>query len=168
MTSEEACTTRPTAEISLLAKETSNMAVTKYFENGSEFWQVYVNIRSAVIPAIRLQKRIRGILTIKAALSEEKRLLAELTRQITKLEARGETWEQLIDRWEQAKLTFKIGDYADTTIIDYAQMLRNWTKIWFGMPASELTRGDGREVLRLHRLPNRRSSFRVIIVRPSS
>ena len=125
------------------------MAVTKYFENGSEFWQVYVNIRSAVIPSIRLQKRIRGILTEKAALSEEKRLLAELTRQITKLEARGETWDQLIDRWEQAKLTFKIGDYADTTIIDYAQMLRNWTKIWFGMPASELTRGDGREVLRL-------------------
>jgi hypothetical protein len=56
-------------------------------------------------------------------------------------------------RWEQAKLTFKIGVYEDTTIIDYAQrnkeMLRNWTKIWFGMPASELTRGDGGEVLRL-------------------
>jgi integrase len=125
------------------------MAVTKYFENGSDFWQVYVNIRSAVIPSIRLQKRIRGILTEKAALSEEKRILAELTRQITKLEARGETWEQLIGRWEHAKLTFKVGDYADTTIIDYASMLRNWTKIWFGTPASELTRGDGREVLRL-------------------
>lgn len=72
------------------------MAVTQYFENGSEFWQVYVNLRSAVIPSIRLQKRIRGIPTEKAALSEEKRLLAELTRQITKLEARGETWDQLI------------------------------------------------------------------------
>jgi hypothetical protein len=58
-----------------------------------------VNIRSAVIPSIRLQKRIRGILTEKAALSEEKRLLAELTRQITKLEARGETWDQLIARF---------------------------------------------------------------------
>ena len=46
-----------------------------------------------------------------------------------------------------------MGDYADNTLIDYAQkilqMLRNWTKIWFGTPASELTRGDGREVLRL-------------------
>ena len=94
------------------------MAVTKYIENGSEFWQVYVNIRSAVIPSIRLQKRIRGIPTEKAALSEEKRLLAELTRQITKLEARGETWEQLIAKLSRPTQTTSVSShlYNDTSI----------------------------------------------------
>ena len=125
------------------------MAVTKYTENGIELWQTYVNLRSKINPTIRLQKRVKGLASEKAALSEEKRLLTELSKQVAKLEAQGEPWEQLIDRWERDKLTFKMNELADTTIRDYAQMLRNWTKIWFGMPASQLTRGDGREVLRL-------------------
>jgi integrase len=125
------------------------MAVTTYIENGIDYWQVYVNLRSAIIPTIRLQKRVKGLTTEKAALSEEKRLLTELTLQIAKLEAQGEPWELLIDRWEHHKLTYKMNDLVDTTIRDYAQLLRNWTKIWFAMPASQLTRGDGREVLRL-------------------
>ena len=124
------------------------MAITTYHENGTEYWQVYINLRSTVIPSVRCQKRTRGLPSKEAALEEEKQILKELTKQIAKLEAQGEPWEMLIDRWENYKLTYKINDLADTTIRDYAQVLRNWTKIWFGIPASQLTRGDGREVLR--------------------
>lgn len=124
------------------------MAITKYTENGSEYLQVYVNLRSSINPTIRMQKRVKGFTDYKAAISEEKRLITELSKQVARLEAQGAPWEQLIDRWQEYKLTYRMNDYADTTINDYAQMLRNWTKIWFGVPASQLTRGDGREVLR--------------------
>ena len=129
------------------------MAITRYKEgnkeDGIEFWQVYVNLRSTINPTIRMQKRVKGLINEKAAISEEKRLITELSKQIVRFEAQGAPWEQLIDLWQQYKLTYRLNDYSDTTINDYGQMLRNWTKIWFGVPASKLTRGDGREVLRL-------------------
>lgn len=125
------------------------MAITSYEQDGATFWRVYMNVRSTEDPMIRIQRKVSGLKSVEAALTEEKKLLAELSKQITRLEAKGSRWEQVIDKWEQDKLTYRVDDYVETTVRDYASMLRNWTKVWFGRSASDLNRGDGREVLRL-------------------
>jgi hypothetical protein len=87
------------------------MAITSYTENGIELWQVYINLRSSINPTIRMQKRVKGFTDEKAAVSEEKRLITELSKQIARLEAQGAPWEQLIDRWQEYKLTYRMSDY---------------------------------------------------------
>lgn len=135
------------------------MAVTSYTENEELLWMVYLNLRSTVNPTIRLQKRVKGFKTEKAAQSEEKKLLSELSKQLARIEAQGANWEQVIDKWEYDKLTYKMSDYVETTIVDYANMLRNWTKIWFGRQASELNRGDGRDILRFAQEAGKPANF---------
>jgi integrase len=98
---------------------------------------------------MRLQRRITGIPSEELAHSEEKRLLADLSRELNRLENQGAFWEEVIDRWERYKTTFGLDQCTVNTFCDSAQLLRNWTKPWFGRPAQELNRGDGREILRL-------------------
>lgn len=124
------------------------MAVKTYELNGKTVWQVYVNLRSKVMPRIRLQKVLKGIATEKAAEKQEKILIRELADRIARLEAQGVTWGEVIDRWESGQKLFPTKKYAVTTIQDHAAMLRNWTKPWLKRCASDLNRGDGREILR--------------------
>ncbi len=124
------------------------MAVSKYTENNQVFWQAYVNLRSSSNPRIRLQKRVKDFFTEAEAQREEKKLLADLSKQIGRLELEGADWEEVIDQWEHDKLTYRMSDLVKTTIADYSAILRNWTRIWYGRPAQNLNRGDGRDILR--------------------
>lgn len=124
------------------------MAVTSYEKDGKVLWSVYISLRSTVVRKVRVQKRINGIENEKAARTEEKKLLSDLSKQLVKEEARGSLWEEVINRWEADKLTYSLDDYTKTTVQDYAARLRNWTAIWFGKPAATLNRADGRDVLR--------------------
>ncbi|MBI2712600.1 MAG: site-specific integrase [Bdellovibrio sp.] len=124
------------------------MAVSSYTENNQVYWQAYVNLRSSINPKIRLQKRIKEIESEKAAKNEEKRLLADLSKQIARLELQGSNWEKVIEKWELDKLAYRMSDLVKTTILDYSALLQNWTKIWYGRPAQDLNRGDGRDVLK--------------------
>lgn len=135
------------------------MAVSSYIENEQVLWMVYLNQRSIVNPTIRLQKRVKGFKTEKAAQAEEKKLLSELYKQVVRLESQGANWEHVIDKWEYDKLTYRMSDYVETTIVDYANMLRNWTKLWFGRQASELNRGDGRDLLRFTQEAGKPAAF---------
>lgn len=125
------------------------MAVVSYIENEKTLWKVYVNVRSHSDPGIRVQSRKKGIETEKAALAEEKRLIRELSAAVAQLEGVGLHWGTIIDRWEAAKLSEPESTYVPSTVMDYANILRRWTFPWLRRPASELSKGDGREVLRL-------------------
>jgi integrase len=125
------------------------MAISSYEKDGHTFWQVYIDIRSRKERSLRVQKRINGLASEKVALAEEKRLLRDLTEKLAALETQGLKWRDVIDRWERYQIIYPSKRYAKTTIVDYTSLLRNWTKPWLNRVASELNRGDGREIIRL-------------------
>lgn len=137
------------------------MAVTSYEADGKTMWKVYLHVRSKIIPSVREQKLVKGFTSENAALAEEKRLIRELTAKVAKAEGHGLTWAEVIDRWQDCMKTdsayFK---YAPTTIMDHGSNLRRWTATWLKRPASDLTRGDGREVLQMMEAEGKSRSFR--------
>ena len=136
------------------------MAISKYEKDGKTFWQVYIDLRSRKDRTIRIQKRINGIESEKAAISEDKKLFRDLSEKLAQLEANGIRWKEVIDRWCRHQELYSVGKYVPTTIIDYGALLRKWTTSWLNRPASEINRGDGREVLQRAQLEGKKHSFR--------
>lgn len=124
------------------------MAITSCEKDGRVYWQVYVNLRSKTNPSLRKQKRICDLTSEKVALAEEKRLLRELTAELSQSEGVGLTWEQVIDRWEIAMRSGQgVYLYQLSTIMDNVACLKNWTAGWLKKSASQIFPGDAREVL---------------------
>lgn len=124
------------------------MTVTSYIENNTQYWQVYLNLRSKINPTIRVQKRIKRIESEAKAKSEEKKLIRDLSDEIGKTERLGATWEEVIDRWRSFHREHSKEYYAKSTLDDYVARLRNYTRPWLKRPACELNRGDGRDILK--------------------
>ncbi len=136
------------------------MGVSKYIENGVEYWRVYVDLRSRKDKRIRVQKRINRLKSEREALSEERKVTREISEQISNLESRGARWSDVIDRWCRHHELYPSKRYAQTTILDHAALLRNWTAPWLDRIASELTRGDGREIDRQAQDAGKSAAFR--------
>ncbi len=122
------------------------MAVTSYEKDGKTYWKIYINLRSKVDPTIRAQKLLIGIKSQAKAESEDRKLTIELAHKLGRLENQGATWESVIDRWEHEKRTYPGKNYVLTTVMDHSALLRNWTRPWLNRIASELNRGDGRDI----------------------
>lgn len=135
------------------------MAVTSYDKNGKTCWKIYINLRSKVDPTIRVQKLLIGFPSREKAESQERKLMIELAHKIGRLESQGATWEAVIDRWEHDKRTYPGKNYVLTTIMDHSALLRNWTRPWLDQIASELNRGDGREILRMAEKAGKKVGF---------
>ena len=137
------------------------MGITSYNKDGKQMWKVYVNIRSKVSPSIRAQKRLFEINSEKEALAAEKKLLRELSLEVAKKEGKGLTWDEVIGRWEMAMRSDRAYyNYQPTTIMDHVSNLRRWTANWLNQIASELTRADGRDMLKEMELVGKSRNFR--------
>lgn len=138
------------------------MAITEALndQNKKEF-SVYVNLRSRVIPNIRLQKRIQGIKTFNEASRIEKNLIKEISTQIAHKEGHGFTWRMVVLKWASIVESEFYFDhkYNPAVVKDYVAMMHNWTSIWLDLPASEITRGEGREVLNQVLVQGRTKAF---------
>ena len=135
------------------------MSVSSYEKNGQRLWKVYVNIRSQKNPVIREQKVVPDLPSEEKALAEEKRLIRELSQKVIRLEAQGAPWDVVIDKWVFDKKSQSNGEYVATTITDHSALLRNWTKDWLLRPASQLNRGDGRQILRAAEAHGKKPNF---------
>lgn len=126
------------------------MAISNYMtEEGAKEFAVYVNLRSRPMPHLRFQKRVRGIKTRTEAQRIEKNLIKELAQKVAHSEGHGLTWRMVVDKWASFVESPYYMDrkYNPSTVKDYISMMRTWTKDWLDIPASEISRGDGREVL---------------------
>lgn len=126
------------------------MAITeKNNLQGEKEFNVYLNLRSCTMPHIRMQKRVTGIKTKNEAIRIEKNLLKELSQKIAHQEGHGFTWRMVVLKWASVveSDSYFEKQYNPAVIKDYIGMMNNWTKNWLDRPASELSRGDGREVL---------------------
>lgn len=122
------------------------MSINSYQSNGKTLWKVTLNIRSKD-RSVRLQRKVMGLATEKAAHAEEKKLYRELSEELAKKISQGCTWDDLVGRWEMAMRNDPNKPYLSITIIDMTNCMRKWTADWLNRPASELNKGDGREVL---------------------
>lgn len=124
------------------------MSIKEYEKNGKKLYQVYVQARSKEIKRVRLQKLSTGIETLSAAQREEKRLIKELNFQVAKLEGKGLLWSEIIYKWDVAGAHGHLGDKLNSlSRQDHISRLDNYTQTWMNRIASDLTKGDGRQVL---------------------
>lgn len=127
----------------------------KVKSNGEKVAVAYWNARSARFPNIRVQK-YQECLTEEEAKKVERRLIKETTEEVARREALGTCWKAVVNHWEtEAKdeegnfrnpLTGK--KMTSQTVRDTVSVLKNWTHEWLAIPAGELTRKHGKDVIR--------------------
>ena len=125
------------------------MAITSYSKNGSHYFRVYVQVRGKNDFSLRMQKSRQGIATLQEARREEKKLLVAAVEEVAKIEGRGLSWSDIIHRWETKATLGQLGDkYVDKKVISvHVSRLHRYTKSWLSQRASDLTKGDGRQML---------------------
>lgn len=135
------------------------MTVRSYQKDGKRLWRVTIDMRSPDIPTARIQGKQSGFKSEREALAAEKRLLKDAARKLAVRESKGSTWGEVIRRWELYHRQNPSDRYVLTTIVDHSAMLQRWTSPWLKIVASELTRGDGREVLRFAEGEGKNTAF---------
>jgi len=126
------------------------MAITEItHENGNKTFEVYVNIRSKTMSHIRFQKRLKGITTKSEAVRKERLIQRDLSSKVAQNEGYGFSWRIILRRWKETVTCegYQYRNYSPVTVKDYISMMSRWTSDWLDKPASEITRGDGRDAL---------------------
>lgn len=124
------------------------MAITKYEENGIEYFKVYVHVRSQLDRTKRSQKYAYRLKTVTEARREEKKLLQEAAREVQRLEGQGLLWSDVLELWAKEYLSGKfMKRVAKRTSIEYVGVLEKWTASWMKRPISEISRADGRNLI---------------------
>lgn len=122
------------------------MTVKKYTEDGKEFFEVYVNARSPVSNA-RVQRRVKRLKTEAEARREEKRLIIETTKDLERKDGRGIWWGDLMHLWATEVRMGYLGKVSPRSAEGYLSIIRKWTAAWTELPAREIGRSYGRELV---------------------
>ena len=124
--------------------------------NGQQFYRMYVQQRGVENKTIRCQKNLLFLVgnnpeeAEKAATKAEKEWIKKLTQQVAFQENRGLPFGELVHRWEVAARFENLGKKVEPqTVQDHVNRLRRFCEPWWNKAAAELTKGDGREVLKL-------------------
>ncbi|MBU6375069.1 MAG: site-specific integrase [Bdellovibrionales bacterium] len=124
------------------------MSVRAYPKGETVVWKGYINVRSKVDRTLRITKYTDPCDTKEAAELAKKKLLRWAYSELARQESLGKSWGSIIDRWRDAALDNRVKhSYQRTTIEDHVSRLKKWTELWLKRPASEIGRGDAREVL---------------------
>ena len=123
------------------------MGVTKYEENGKEFWKVHVHVRSRKHRKVRAQKRLIGIESQAEAERLDKKWYQWACGEVARRENDGITWGEVIDEWDLWYKRFPSDRWDPATVRDYIALTRNWSASWLGKPAAKLTVSDGFQLI---------------------
>lgn len=124
-------------------------------KTGKTIFEAYWNARSKRFPTIRVQ-RSKECETREDAQKAERRLIKDATEEVARKEALGTCWRAIISSWE-VDCKRDDGDFVnpvtgkrmtEQTVRDTVNTLKNWTKSWLDTPAGELSRGDGKAVIK--------------------
>jgi integrase len=129
------------------------MAISKYVENDTEYFKVYVHVRSSIDRSKRSQKYAYRLKTETEARREEKKLLQQATREVQKMEGLGLLWSEVVHLWSREFLSgLLMKRVAKRSSKEYVGVVHKWTATWMKKPAFELSRADGRDlILRMER-----------------
>lgn len=115
--------------------------ITTYVENDKTYFQVYVHVRSKKRKTIREQKRIKYIESFEKAVRILTDETANCTSRMNRREASGDTWVELVDRWEMHYMHHVSPKFSKQTRLEYVSRIRKWTVEWFNIPAKEISSG---------------------------
>ena len=118
--------------------------------NGETVFDVYVTKRSPTQRHIRIQRLKRGIPTLKEAQKLEKQCLVECAAELVRMEKRGFTWQELVEKFEVAHIKggFGIKDVQANTLRESIATLQRFTKEFWDRPCGEISPGDVKRVFR--------------------
>ena len=128
------------------------MGITKYEENGREYYQVSVHVRSKKNRKVRAQKRLTGIVSVEEAEKLDKKWFQWACSEVAKRENDGLTWGEVIESWREWYNRFPSSRWDLGTVMDYMAIMRNWTPDWLDKPAGKLTVSDGFQMIEEARL----------------
>lgn len=123
------------------------MAISKYVENGVEYWKVYVHLRSTHNRSKRFQRTIFKIESEIKAKREEKKLLQLAAKEVARFDGKGMCWGDVVHYWYTERKAGMLGDISDSSLDGYLSILNCWTKEWFKRPAADITTADGRDLV---------------------
>lgn len=124
------------------------MAITSYEKDGKTYYRVYVQERSNKDHSIRVQKKKSGIESLAEARREEKKLTRLVFEKVTRIEAKGLTWKEIIHRWEIYSKNGLAGRQLPRhAIIIHVNTLYLHTGTWLEKRVKDLGRSDGRYVI---------------------
>ena len=123
------------------------MAISKYNEDGKDYWKVYVHVRSVTNKRKRFQKTIFKLKSEAEARREERKLIESVSKAAQKYDGLGLIWDDVVHLWWNDVKAGYLGRITERSARSYLSIINKWTRSWSDRPASELTRADGRKIL---------------------
>lgn len=115
------------------------------------FYRMYVQER-AYLKTGRVKRLQKNLLfqDERTALDQERFWIRQLSQEKAKLESQGLSFSEILDRFEVAAKTGMIGRKLEsTTLRDHLSRINRFCDLWREIPAENLNRGDGREIIRM-------------------
>lgn len=124
------------------------MAITSYEKDAVTLYRAYIQARSSKDSSIRVQRSKAGLKSIAEARREEKKLTREVYEIVSKIEAKGITWKELILRWERHAINGLLGKkISRENLNEHISTLYNHTFVWLQKRVRDLGRSDGRYIV---------------------
>lgn len=125
------------------------MAIRQKELDGKLYYEVSVNIRSKLIPDLRIQKMRNRVKTMREAQAIERELIRDCSVELGRREGSGITWGDAIEKWELAHRNGILGSkkLQTNTIWDNVAALRKFTEKLLDKTCQEITPGDVRSIL---------------------
>jgi integrase len=127
------------------------MPVNEYLDpvSGKTMFKVRIKRRSDVVPGLAIDKRSQGFTSKAEADRAERKLVVQVERELVEAEGKSCTWEVLTGEWEVAA---KAGDIfireiSVGTVMDYIEIIDDWTQEWMKLHVNEIDRAHAWRVL---------------------
>jgi integrase len=118
------------------------MSITPYFDEklGQQCFKVRITRKSSQKSGTRVDKILQGFKTKAEAEKAERKLTAEVQRELFLSEIKQDRWKYLIDEWYEAanQSDIFIRQISKKTIEEYYKLLLNYTSDWFHLRIDEI------------------------------
>ena len=121
--------------------------IQSYFdqETGETRFAVYVNVRSSNGGG-RVQKRKNSLKTQAEAHRVETQLTKQCQRELWQRENVGQSWKNVVDRFESHLLNTKTENLNETTRTDYVASIRKHCKQWESKFVTDISLADAQDL----------------------
>lgn len=114
-------------------------------ETGETRFAVYVNVRSSNGGG-RIQKRKNNLKTQAEAQRAETQLTKQCERELWQRENVGQSWKNVVDRFEEHLLNTKSEKLSETTRMDYIACIRKHCKSWESRFVTDISLADAQDL----------------------
>jgi len=122
--------------------------ISEYEVESVTYYQVYICLRSKMFKNLKSQKRITKIPTLSKANKLKDKWLPLVAFKLKEKESEGQTWKRLVEDWEFYWKKYPSRRFSDDRLRDHVSRAHNWTSLIWERPASKVTIGDCRQIIK--------------------